>query len=49
MKQEALLEREPGQRAVGEGNPGELLSHVGRGLGFYGDEISFRVVFGQSF
>ena len=41
-------ERAPGWRAGGWGNPGELLRRVARGLGFYGDWISFRVVFGQS-
>ena len=41
-------ERAPGWRAVGQGNPGELLCHVARSLRFYGDGISFRVVFGQS-
>ena len=30
-------------------NPGELLCHVACSLGFYGDGISFRVVFSQSF
>ena len=48
-KQEILLEGAPGWRAGGQGNPGELLSHVAHSLGFYGDGISFRVVFGQSF
>ena len=43
-KQEILSERAPGWRAVGEGNPGELLCHMG-----YGDGISFLVVFSQSF
>ena len=38
----------PGWRAVGEGNPGELLCHMTRSLRFYGDGISFRIVFGQS-
>ena len=42
-KQEILLERAPGWRAVGSGNPGELLCRVARSLGFYGDGISFRV------
>ena len=32
-----------------KGNPGEQLCHVAPGLRFYGDEISFQVVFGQSF
>ena len=30
-------------------NPGELLCHQARSLRFYGDGISFQVVFGQSF
>ena len=42
-------ERVPGQRAGGLGNPGELLCHVAGNLRFYGDRISFRVVFSQSF
>ena len=42
-------ERAPGQRAGGLGNPGELLCHVAGNLRFYGDRISFRVVFSQSF
>ena len=42
-------ERAPGWRAGGWGNTGELLCHVGPRLGFYGDGISFRVVFSQSF
>ena len=42
-------ERAPGWRAVGSGNPGELLCHVAHSLGFYGDGISFWVVFSQSF
>ena len=48
-KQEILLGKGTGWRAGGEGNPGELLCRVARNVGFYGDEISFRVVFGQSF
>ena len=31
------------------GNPGELLCWMAPSLGFYGDGISFRGVFGQSF
>ena len=31
------------------GSPGKLLCHIARSLRFYGDEISFLVVFGQSF
>ena len=34
-KQEILLERAPRRRAGGSGNPGELLRHVARSLGFY--------------
>ena len=30
------------------GNPGELLCHVARSLGFYGDGVTFRVVSGPS-
>ena len=47
-KREILLGKAPGWRAGGEGNPGELLYHVAHSLGFYGDEVSFWVVFGQS-
>ena len=42
-------ERTPRWRAVGEGNPGELLCHVACSLRFHGDGISFWVVFSQSF
>ena len=42
-------ERAPGWRAVGYGNPGELLCHMACSLEFYGDGISFRVGFSQSF
>ena len=42
-------ERAPGWRAVGSGSPGELLWQVACSLGFYGDGISFQVVFSQSF
>ena len=42
-------ERAPGWRAVGWGNPGGQLCHVACSLGYYGDGISFRVVFSQSF
>ena len=41
-------ERAPEQRAGGSGDPGELLCHVAGSVGFYGDGISFRVVFSQS-
>ena len=39
----------PRRRAGGWGNPGELLCHMACSLGFYGDGISFWVVFRQSF
>ena len=42
-------ERAPGWRAVGWGNPGEQLCRVARSLEFYGDGISFQIVFKQSF
>ena len=42
-------ERAPGWRAAGQGNPGEQLCHVAWSLGIYGDRISYRVVFSQSF
>ena len=42
-------EREPGWRAGGSGNSGEQLCHVACSLQFYGDGISFWVVFSQSF
>ena len=42
-------ERAPGWRTVGWGNPGEQLCHMACGLGFYGDGISFWVVFSQLF
>ena len=42
-------ERAPGWRAVGLGNPGEQLCLVPRSIGFFGDGISFLVVFCQSF
>ena len=50
-RQSKRLYREgaPGWRAGGWGNPGELLCHVARSLGFYGDGMSFQVVSGQSF
>ena len=47
-RQEALLGRGAGWRAAGKGSPGGLPCHVARSLGVYGDEISFRVSFGQS-
>ena len=37
-----------GQRAAGWGTSEELLCHVARSLGFYGDGVTFRVVSGQS-
>ena len=49
-KQERLYWKQaPGLRAAGYGDPGELPCRVARSLGFYGDGIGFRVVFGQSF
>ena len=42
-------ERAPGWRAVGYGNPGELLCHMACSLRFYGDGISLWVVLSQSF
>ena len=42
-------ERAPGWRAVEWRNPGELLCHVAGSLGFYGDRISFQVIFTQLF
>ena len=42
-------ESAPGRNAGGWGNPGELLCLMACSLGFYGDGISFRVVFSQSF
>ena len=42
-------ERAPGWRAVRLGKPGELLCPVAHSLGFYGDGVSFWVVFSQSF
>ena len=48
-KHEILLGKGTGMENSRVGNPGELLCHVPHSLGFYGDEISFWVVFGQSF
>ena len=42
-------ERAPGWRAVGSGNPGELLCQIACSLGFYGDGTSFHIVLSQSF
>ena len=48
--QEILLGKVPGWRAVEQGNSGELLCHMAHSLRFfYGDGISFWVVFSQSF
>ena len=38
----------PGGEQEGKGNPGELLCCVAHNVGFYGDGISFQMVFGQS-
>ena len=53
-KQEILLGGSPGVESSRQGNRGELLCPVAHSFGFYGDRfygdgISFRVVFGQSF
>ena len=48
-KQETLLGRGARQRAGGWGSLGGLLCHMAHSLGFYGDGISFQVVFGPSF
>ena len=42
-------EKAPRWREVGEGNPGEQLYHMAGSLRFYGDGISFWVVFSESF
>ena len=47
-KQEILLGKGAWVESRREGNPGELLCPVARSLGFYGDGISFQVVFSQS-
>ena len=39
----------PGWRAVGWGDPGELLCRMCHRLEFYAERISFRIVFGISF
>ena len=46
--QETLLGRGAQAQSSREENPGELLCHVARSLGFYADGISFWVVSGQS-
>ena len=38
----------PRWKAGGEGKPGGLLRHAAHSLRFYDDEISFRIVSGQS-
>ena len=50
MKRETLWGRSTRveRRAGGSGNPGELLCHMARSLGFYDDGIRFPVVSGQS-
>ena len=48
-KQKSLLGRGTWAERCRVRNPGELLCRVARSLGFYGDGISFQVVFGQSF
>ena len=48
-KQEILLGKGAQAESSRVRDPGELLCHVARSLGFSGDGISFRVVFRQSF
>ena len=48
-KQETLLGRGSWVESRRVRDPGELLCHVARSLGFYGDGVSFWVVSGQSF
>ena len=48
-KQEILLERSIWVDSGRVREPKRLLCHVVYSLGFYGDGISFQVVFGQSF
>ena len=51
-KQETLLGRDSwveSRRVREPRNPGGLLCHMAYSLGFYGDGVSFQVVFGQSF
>ena len=47
-KQEVLLGRAPGWRAVEQGSPGEWLCHKAHSLGFHCNGISFWAVFGRS-
>ena len=42
-KQEILLGKGTGWKAVGLGNLGEQLCHMACSLGFYGDGVSFQV------
>ena len=46
-KQEILLGKGARAESRREGNPGELLCHMAHSLRFYGDGISFWVVFSQ--
>ena len=48
-KQEILLGKGTWAENSKVRGPGELLCHMTHGLGFYGDGISFLVVFSQSF
>ena len=48
-KQEILLGKGARVESSRVTEPGELLCRMARSLGFYGDGISFQVVFGQSF
>ena len=47
-KQEILLGKGTRVESRWVREPGERLCRVARSLGFYGDGIRFRVVFGQS-
>ena len=49
MKQEALLGKGAQEESHRVKEPGELLFHMAQGLKFYGDGISFWVVFSQAF
>ena len=48
-KQETLLEKGALVDSRRGREPGELLCRAAHSLRFYGDTISFQVVFGQSF
>ena len=48
-KHKILLGRGAPEESNRVGDPGKLLCHTAHSLGLFGDRISFRVVFGQSF